>query len=124
MSDAPSFDVIRRCPAGECEPGCNCDVVAVEVDVDELTAVEVAHFQAHGSAAQRADILSYFAPEAPMTKPMSKCSVPFTCGPTCLCSECAAARIPSTCPPGCPCLVCLVDGLSANPPPRFAPKAA
>ena len=56
------FDVIRRCPAGECESGCNCHVVTVEVDVDELTAVEVAHFQAHGTAAQRAEILAYLAP--------------------------------------------------------------
>ena len=116
------FNVIRRCPAGECEAGCNCALVTVEVDVDELTDVEVAHFQAHGTAAQRAEILSYFAPEAPMSKPaVSKCSAPaaFSCGPSCLCSECVASRIPSTCPAGCDCLVCLVDGLSANPPPRL-----
>jgi hypothetical protein len=121
-SVALPFAVIRRCPARECERGCNCDRVPVEVDVDELTAVEVAHFQAHGSAAQRAEILSYFTPEVPMFKPVSKCSAPalFACGPSCPCSECMATRMPSSCPEGCDCLVCLVDSLSANPPPRRA----
>ena len=64
MSNAAAFlfDVIRRCAPGECEHGCNCHVVTVSVDVDELTDVEVAHFQAHGTAAQRAELAAYLAP--------------------------------------------------------------
>ena len=68
MSDDAAFlfDVLRRCAQGECEPGCNCHVVTVAVDVDELTDVEVAHFQAHGTAAQRAELAAY---DAPMLRP-------------------------------------------------------
>jgi hypothetical protein len=57
----PSFNVIRRCAAGECEPDCNCDVCAVAVDVDELSDAELAHFAVHGTAAQRADIAAWLA---------------------------------------------------------------
>jgi hypothetical protein len=116
------FDVIRRCEAGECCRGCLCDRLTVNVDVDELTDVEVAHFQAHGTAVQRAEIATYFASEVPVSKPLSKCVAPapvYCCrnaarGDGCTCSE-AMEVWESTCPPGCPCLICLVDGLSANP---------
>ena len=53
-SVASLFDVIRRCDVGECERGCDCDHFTVNVDVDELTNVEIAHFQAHGTPCQRA----------------------------------------------------------------------
>ena len=127
MNDAP-FTVIRRCDADLCEPGCNCDRCPVAVDVDELTAAEVAHYGAHGTAAQRSGIASYFAPIAKEIPAMKKTVAPkpyttetnCTARASCDCSECGAARIPSTCPEGCPCLVCLVDGLSANPAPRRA----
>ena len=117
------FDVIRLCGDGECERGCLCDRLTVNVDVDELTDAEVAHFQAHGTVAQRAEIATYFAPEVPVSKPLAKCVVPAPAAPCCrnaargdgcTCSE-AMEVWESTCPPGCPCLVCLVDGLSANP---------
>ncbi len=119
------FDVIRRCDVGECERGCNCDHHTVNVDVDELTDVEIAHFQARGTPAQRAEIATYFAPEVPMSKPLSKCltPAPVPCcrnaarGDGCTCSEVREVWA-STCPPGCECLICLVDSLSANPPPR------
>ena len=117
------FDVIRRCDAGECERGCLCDRLTVNVDVDELTAVEVAHFQAHGTVAQRAEIATYFAPEVTMSKPIAKCVAPAPCcrnaarGDGCTCHEVREVW-ESTCPPGCPCLICLVDSLSANPPHR------
>jgi hypothetical protein len=125
LINALSFPVICRCDL--CEPGCNCALVPVVVDVDELTAVEVARFTATGTAAQRAEIASYFAPVKEIRimkttvapKPHtteSNCTFAASCG----CSECAAARIPSSCPEGCPCLVCLVDGLSANRAPRRA----
>jgi hypothetical protein len=55
----PTFNVIRRCAAGECEPDCNCDVCGVAVDVDELTLAEIAHFTVHGTLAQRADIAAW-----------------------------------------------------------------
>ena len=139
MSNAPAdlvFDVIRRCDADVCEPGCNCDRCPVAVDVDELTAAEVACFAATGTAAQRAEIAAYVAPVAPVAtvatvkeirtmktaaatkahKSESNC----TFAASCSCSECQAARLPSSCSEGCPCLVCLVDGLSANPAPRKA----
>ena len=126
MNDATSFTVIRRCDADLCEPGCNCDRCPVVVDVDELTAVEVARFTATGTAAQRAEIASYLAPIVKETRTMknvapkahkteTNCTGALA---SCPCSECAAARMPSSCPPGGPCLVCLVDGLSANPAPR------
>jgi hypothetical protein len=118
------FDVLRCCDANDCDAGCLCDRLAVNVDVDELTAVEVAHFRATGTAAQRAEIAAYFAPIAKEI-PMKSCK-PYTnpdgctLSATCPCSECVASRIPSGCSEGCDCLVCLVDGLSANPPPRVA----
>ena len=130
MSNAAglALDVIRRCAADDCEPGCNCALVPVQVDVDELTAAEVAHYRAHGTAAQCSEIASYFAPVAKEIPAMKKTVAPkpyttetnCTGRASCDCSECGAVRIPSTCPPGCPCLVCLVDGLSANPAPRKA----
>jgi hypothetical protein len=98
--------------------------VTVNVDVDELTDVEAAHFTVHGMAAQRAEIATYFALEVPMSKPIAKCIKPTPCCPNtvpgrpCDCSECSPVGWESTCPPGCTCLVCLVDGLSANPMPR------
>src|SRR5271154_7184072 len=84
------FDVLRRCDDGECERGCFCDRLTMNVDVDELTAVEIAHFQARGTPAQRAEIASYFAPEVPVSKPLSKCVVK----PTPLCPNAT---------PGAPC---------------------
>jgi hypothetical protein len=130
MSNAPvAFPVIRRCDADLCEPGCNCDRCPVVVDVDELTAAEVARFEATGTAAQRAEIAAYFAPVATVKETRTMKNVapkPYTTATNCTglavcnCSECAAARLPTSCPAGCPCLVCLVDGLSANPAPRRA----
>jgi hypothetical protein len=74
MNDAAFlFSVLRRCPSGECERDCNCALVTVDVDVDELTAVEVAHFTARGTVAQRAELAAYFAPVAPA---LAKRSVP------------------------------------------------
>jgi hypothetical protein len=74
MNDAAFlFSVIRRCAPGECEDDCNCALITVDVDVDELTAVEVAHFTARGTAAQRAELAAYFAPDAPA---LARCSAP------------------------------------------------
>jgi hypothetical protein len=47
--------------------------VTVNVDVDELTDVEVAHFEAHGTAAQWAEMAAYFAPVS--ARPLRRCSV-------------------------------------------------
>ena len=68
------FSVLRRCPSGECEADCNCALITVDVDVDELTAVEVAHFTTRGTTAQRAERAeraAYFAPAVPA---LVKCS--------------------------------------------------
>jgi hypothetical protein len=123
MNDATTYPVIRRCDDCNmvCEPGCNCDRVTVDVAVDELTDAEIARFTAHGTAAQKAEIVAYLSP-IPEEKPMTTKTAPVACpSASCPCSECLAARMPSACPEGCPCLVCLVDSLSANPRPRRIP---
>lgn len=56
------FYVVRRCPDG-CEPGCNCALPIVEVDVDELLEDELEHFTKCGSEAQRAEIRAWLAGE-------------------------------------------------------------
>lgn len=61
---APAFYAIRRCGGGECEPDCNCHVVDVELDVDELTDAEVIEFMRNGTPEQRAEIRTYFAADA------------------------------------------------------------
>jgi hypothetical protein len=58
------FQVIRRCPPDECEPGCLCDRLPVEVDVDELGDDELAYFATHGTEAQQAEIRAWLAPPA------------------------------------------------------------
>lgn len=125
MNDATMFSVIRRCfdCNDVCEPGCNCDRVTVDVEVDELTDAEIARFTATGATSQRAEIVAYLAPNAkeiPMSAFTAKCHTPSTCP----CSECRASQIPTSCPEGCDCLVCLVDSLSANPAPRVEKRAA
>jgi hypothetical protein len=64
MTVSPMFAVIRRCPPGECEAGCNCHVVEVLVDVDELDEGERARVQAAGDDAQRAELAAWLAAEA------------------------------------------------------------
>ncbi len=113
------FDVIRRCETGECERGCLCDRLTVNVDVDELTDAEVAHFQAHGTVAQRAEIATYFAPEVPMSKPLSKCPAPVR-APEHNAGDCDwIPGQPSAPTCGCGnegCLLCLVDSLKGPAP--------
>ena len=53
---APVFPVVRRCADGDCEPGCCCDQASESVDVDELTAEELARYREHGTAAQQREI--------------------------------------------------------------------
>lgn len=74
MSNAAApvaFYVVRRCDAGDCEPGCNCHLPIVAVDVDELTDLESAHVQAHGTPAQRAELAAYLAPSVASVRPAS-----------------------------------------------------
>lgn len=57
------FSVVRRCSPGLC-PGssadaCDCWDPTVYVDVDELTEDELAGFQEHGTAEQRAEIAGW-----------------------------------------------------------------
>lgn len=56
------FSVVRRCVDGICADGpCECIEPTVDVDVDELTPGELAHFRAHGSVEQRAEIEAWLA---------------------------------------------------------------
>ena len=68
-----TFSVIRRCvDCNEvCEPGCNCDHITVDVFVDELTEGETAHFFAHGTAEQIAEIADYLGAPSTVPAPMS-----------------------------------------------------
>lgn len=59
-----AFYVLRHCAAGECEHGCNCRLVHVEVQVDELTEDELVSLATCGTDAQRAEIAAYTAAEA------------------------------------------------------------
>jgi hypothetical protein len=59
------FSVVRRCPEGRCADGpCECIDPTTDVDVDELTAEELAHFSAQGTPAQRAEIEMWLATPA------------------------------------------------------------
>ena len=72
MSLRVPFYVTRRCPDGECEPGCNCDLPIVEVDVDELLPAELEHFTKHGSAAQSAEIAAWLGAACPTPWPIAR----------------------------------------------------
>lgn len=57
-----AFYVIRRCgPDDICGRDCNCNLVEVLVDVDELTDAELDYFRASGTDAQRAELASWLA---------------------------------------------------------------
>jgi hypothetical protein len=55
--------VIRRCTE-PCEPGCNCDLIPIPLDIDELLPEELAAFTIRGTPAQRAEIADWLDPMA------------------------------------------------------------
>lgn len=64
MSKPPTFTVLRPCRTGECDQSddgrCDCHGArGVEVDVDELTEAELAHFLREGTDAQRSEIRAW-----------------------------------------------------------------
>lgn len=88
-----TFGVVRRCPPGECDPGCNCDLPIVLVDVDELTLGELVGFAAYGSPEQSAEAVAWLAElEPPPCECGGRCSA---CDPDTqldLAAELAAGR--------------------------------
>lgn len=63
MDPPVPFLVIRRCTE-PCEPGCNCDLIPIPLDIDELLPEELAAFTIRGTPAQRAEIADWLDPMA------------------------------------------------------------
>ena len=58
------YRVRRTCAAGECpcsDGDCDCSDPVVDVDVDELSSVEIDYFLAHGTDDQRRLIRAWLA---------------------------------------------------------------